>query len=133
MARGRKLSRVVLFVDLQTFYESIAHTAIAEQALTHNFPAVCVDTALKVYRGARYIVAESTVSPRCFAESGLMAGCPYAPALAKLALFPSLSKLSSSNLTSNITAWLDDVSVDTEGPVAATTATKAVKSFKLLK
>ena len=49
------------------------------------------------------------------------------------ALFPSLSKLSSSNLTSNITAWLDDVSVDTEGPVAATTATKAVKSFKLLK
>ena len=133
IARSRKLSRIVLFVDLQTFYESIAHTAIAEQVLQHNFPAVCADTALKIYRGARYIAAESTVSPRCYAESGLMAGCPYAPALAKLALFPSLSKLSSSNLTSNITAWLDDVSVDTEGPVAATTAAKAVKSFHLLK
>ena len=133
IARSRKLSRIVLFVDLQTFYESIAHTAIAEQVLQHNFPAVCADTALKIYRGARYIAAESTVSPRCYAESGLMAGCPYAPALAKLALFPSLSKLSSSNLTSNITAWLDDVSVDTEGPVAATTAARAVKSFHLLK
>ena len=133
IARVRKRSRIVLFVDLQTFYESVSHAAIAEQALIHQFPAVCVDTALKVYRGARYILSESAVSPACYAASGLMAGCPYAPALAKLALYPSLSTLRSSNLTDNITAWLDDISVDTEGPNAAHTAARAHKSFQLLK
>ena len=73
------------------------------------------------------------MSPACYAASGLMAGCPYAPALAKLALYPSLSTLRSSNLTDNITAWLDDISVDTEGPNAAHTAARAHKSFQLLK
>ena len=133
VARARKVSRIVLFVDLQTFYESISHETIAEQSLLHDFPPVCADTALKVYRGARYIVSAGAVSPRCFAASGLMAGCPYAPALAKLALYPSLSKLHKSKLTDNITAWLDDVSLDTEGAHASKTAARAAQSFKLLK
>ncbi|CAE7267563.1 unnamed protein product [Symbiodinium sp. CCMP2592] len=102
-------------------------------ALLHNFPPLCADTALKVYRGARYIISDSVVSPRCFGASGLMAGCPYAPAIAKLALFPSLSSLHKSKLADNITAWLDDVSVDTEGAQAEKTAHRAAQSYNLLK
>ncbi|CAE7816096.1 unnamed protein product [Symbiodinium sp. CCMP2592] len=133
LARARKLSRIVLFIDIQTFYESVSHELVAQQALLHNFPPLCADTALKVYRGARYIISDSVVSPRCFGASGLMAGCPYAPAIAKLALFPSLSSLHKSKLADNITAWLDDVSVDTEGAQAEKTAHRAVQSYHLLK
>ncbi|CAE7457136.1 unnamed protein product [Symbiodinium necroappetens] len=91
-----------------------------------------VDTAIKIYRGGRYVTGESVVSPKCFASKGIMAGCPVAFALAKVVLFPALSQLHQSHLTDQITAWLDDVSVDADGKPAKV-AHRIHKSFKLLK
>ena len=62
-----------------------------------------------------------------------MAGCPLAPSLAKLVVFPALQKLRSSKFCDHATVWLDDVSADSEGVSPADTALRSYRAFGLLK
>ena len=133
VAKAKKRCRATIFIDLQTFYESICHSSLAAQAIAHSFPPVLVEVALGIYRGARYIVSEGVASPKCYASKGLMAGCPLAPSLAKLAVFPALQKLQSSKFCDHATVWLDDVSADSEGVSPADTALRSYRAFGLLK
>ena len=133
VAKAKKRCRATIFIDLQTFYESICHSSLAAQAIAHSFPPVLVEVALGIYRGARYIDSEGVASPKCYASKGLMAGCPLAPSLAKLAVFPALQKLQSSKFCDHATVWLDDVSADSEGVSPADTALRSYRAFGLLK
>ena len=132
ITKANRHCRATIFIDLQTFYESVCHSALAAQAMAHGFPPVLVEVALGVYRGARYIDSEGVASPRCYASKGLMAGCPLAPSLAKLAIYPVLQKLHRSLLCEHATVWLDDVSADSEGHDPVKTASRSYKAFCLL-
>ena len=130
-ARGKK--RAALFVDLSTFYETISHQKLEESALRLGFPMVLLNVAFQVYRGCRLLSAENRISPGAFAGQGILAGCPIAPALSKLALFECCQRAHSSKFADSISVWLDDISGDVECKHPKETARRIYKFYLLLK
>ena len=82
VARANCQHRVTLFLDLTTFFETVSHDRLAKL----QFPATLLNIALQVYRGARILEAASCQSPPAYPTQGVVAGCPIAPCLSKLAL-----------------------------------------------
>ena len=130
-ARGKK--RAALFVDLSTFYETISRQKLEESALRLGFPMVLLNVAFQVYRGCRLLSAENRISPGAFAGQGILAGCPIAPALSKLALFECCQRAHSSKFADSISVWLDDISGDVESKHPKETARRIYKFYLLLK
>ena len=87
VARTRGRHRAALYVDLTTFYETVSHERLESSALQQGFPMTLLNVAFQIYRGCRILSAENRISPGAFAGKGILAGCPIAPALSKLALF----------------------------------------------
>ena len=55
ISKAQKKCRSTIFIDLQTFYESVCRSALAAQALAQAFPPVLVEVALGVLqRGTFY-------------------------------------------------------------------------------
>eukprot|EP00439_Symbiodinium_sp_Y106_P001350 s6205_g1.t1 len=42
ITKANRRCRATIFIDLQTFYESVCHSALAAQAMAHGFPPVLV-------------------------------------------------------------------------------------------
>ena len=132
ISRSRGLSRVSVFIDLTTFYETVEHELLIQQAKILGFPQVVLNIALQIYRGERLISSEGRVSHPIWASRGIMAGCPIAPALAKLALFPTCQKVYQSNQIQSMDVWLDDISVDVEHREPQAAARQALAVFRML-
>ena len=133
VAKTRGKKRAALFVDLSTFYETICHQRLEESALRLSFPMVLLNVAFQVYRGRRLLSAESRISPGAYAGQGILAGCPIAPALSKLALFECCQRAHSSQYADSISVWLDDISGDVESKHPRETAARIYKFYTLLK
>ena len=110
--------RVTVFIDLTTFYESVCIEELRESVRALGFPPLLLLNALRSYHGARVILSEQTISPPLFARRGLLAGCPLAPMLSKLALFgPCSATLSGNPAVDNADIWIDDISIDTKSGI----------------
>ena len=133
IAKTRGKKRAALFVDLSTFYETICHQKLEEAALRLRFPMVLLNVAFQVYRGCRLLSAENRISPGAYAGQGILAGCPIAPALSKLALFDCCQRAHSSKFADCISVWLDDISGDVESKCPRETAARIYKFYKLIK
>ena len=59
-----------------------------------GYPPIILHQAYLVYSGARYLQAEHTVAPVIRANTGILAGCPAAPSIAKLILHDVAAELS---------------------------------------
>ena len=71
MSRSRGLSRVSIFIDLTTFYETVERELLIRQAKILGFPQVVVlNIALQIYRGERLITSEGRVSLTPFGQAG---------------------------------------------------------------
>ena len=121
-----------IFIDLTTFCETVEHELLIQQAKILGFPQVVLNIALQIYRGERLISSEGRVSHPLWASRGIMAGCPIAPALAKLALFPTCQKVYQSNQIQSMDVWLDDISVDVEHREPQAAARQALAVFRTL-
>ena len=133
IAKCSKRPRISLFLDLSTFFETVDHHKLAHMAEILAFPATVLNVALQVYRGGRVICAEGQTSPPAFPTRGIVAGCPAAPVLSKVALHLPCSRASDSGLADNIDVWIDDISADFEGRNPAEVAWKAVKLYRQLR
>ncbi len=121
--------RITLFLDLSTFYEAVDLEALVHTATQLQFPPLLLHSALRSYLGARVLTCEEAVSPPLYARRGLLAGCPLAPMLSKLALFAPLSGVLNSNKSvEGADVWIDDISVDTQDKSAG----RAAKHARLL-
>ena len=72
--------------------------------------------------------AENRISPGAFTDQSILAGCPIAPALSKLALYGAHA----SQCTDTISVRLDDISGDAESKLPQETA-RIYRSSKALK
>ena len=133
IARTRGKHRAALFVDLAVFYETVSHQRLEDIALRLNFPMTVLNVAFQVYRGCRLLSAENRISPGAFAGQGILAGCPLAPALSKLALFDCCRRAHASQCTDTISVWLDDISGDAESKLPQETARRIYRFYTLLK
>ena len=96
LAKVNHQCRVTLFLDLSTFYETISH------AYELEYPATLLNIAVQIYRGARVLTADSGHSPATYSSRGVVAGCPIAPSLSKLALHSPCAEVFRSGLVSNL-------------------------------
>ena len=132
LARATGQSRITCFLDLTTFFETISHQRLARSAIELEYPATLLNIAIQVYKGARVITADSCQSPATYSPKGVVAGCPVAPSLSKLAIHDSCAKLSASGLVTNLDTWLDDISLDIAATDADQAASRSVRAYKLM-
>ena len=81
---------------------------------------------------ARVLTAESGHSPATYSSRGVVAGCPIAPSLSKLALHSPCAEVFRSGLVSNLDTWIDDISADMVAKAPDKVAAKSVKVFRML-
>ena len=89
--------------------------------------------AIQDYRGGRILQGDSQSSPPAYAQKGILAGCPVAPALSKVALFPACKQVHQEGLARVLDVWIDDISADVEHfdpQIAARRAYKLFSHFK---
>jgi len=132
IARATGQSRITCFLDLATFFETISHQRLARSAIELEYPATLLNIAIQVYKGARVITADSAQSPATYSPKGVIAGCPVAPTLSKLAIHDPCARLSVSGLVSNLNTWLDDISLDVADTDAGQAASRSVRAYRLI-
>ena len=123
---------MTLFLDLSTFYETISHQRLEQTAYELEYPAALLNIAVQIYRGARVLTADSGHSPATYSSRGVVAGCPIAPSLSKLALHSPCAEVFRSGLVSNLDTWIDDISADMVAKAPDKVAAKSVKVFRML-
>ncbi|OLP87621.1 hypothetical protein AK812_SmicGene31166 [Symbiodinium microadriaticum] len=64
--------------------------ASSSGSIPGRLPGPALALALEAYRGGRTIVSDEVASPTAFARKGIIAGCPLAPTLSKLAVGESI-------------------------------------------
>ena len=131
-AHADRVHRCSLFVDLSTFYEGVDHLGLCEAASRAGFPDLLLHLALEAYRGGRIIVSDEVASPTAYACKGIIAGCPLAPTLSKLAVGESIRQTCTGPDIDYVGTWIDDISVDTENKQAERAAAAVVRVFRRL-
>ena len=71
---------------MSTFYDTLDLQQLQQTAQDLQYPRVC-----HVYTGHKAILAEGELSPWFHVTTGVAAGCPQAPLLAKTFLQPILT------------------------------------------
>ena len=109
-ARYQDRHRITIFLDLTTFYESIEHEQLIREAKRLGFPA----TVLLWVTGPRLLSCPEGTGPAVHATRGLIAGCPAAPTLSKVALAAPCQRVLAMRTVVGADLWTDDISVDCE-------------------
>ena len=131
-AQADRVHRCSLFVDLSTFYEGVDHLRLCDAASRAGFPDMLLHLAVEAYRGGRIIVSDEVASPTAYACKGIIAGCPLAPTLSKLAVGESIRQTCTGPDIDYVGTWIDDISVDTENKQADRPAAAVVRVFRRL-
>ena len=126
------MHRCSLFVDLSTFYEGVDHLGLCDAASRAGFPDLLLHLAVEAYRSGRIIVSDEVASPTAYACKGIIAGCPLAPTLSKLAVGESIRQTCTGPDIDYVGTWIDDISVDTENKQADRAAAAVVRVFRRL-
>ena len=79
------------------------------------------------------LISEGVVAPPVYAQRGVLAGCPLAPALSKAALFPVCDRLTQEVQVTDMDIWIDDISVDLQNENHVSVAVRAVKALRSLR
>ena len=124
--------RITLYLDLSCFYETIIHARLAAHAQEVGFPPLLLWGALCAYRGPRLLSADGLVGPPAYASRGVLAGCPIAVALSKVALWPACNAVLNQPAVATADTWVDDLSVDFCGPNPHQVAAKGPRVAKAL-
>ena len=77
-----------------------------------TFPPLLLWGAICAYRGPRLLTADGLVAPPAYASRGVLAGCPIAVALSKVALWPACQAMLNQPAVNTADTWVDDLSVD---------------------
>jgi len=131
-ARVDKLHRCSLFLDLSTFFERVGHEHLHDSAIRAGYPPLLLHLAVSAYRGGRIILSDEVASPTAFARRGIVAGCPQAPTLSKLALGDAIRSTCKGPDIQFVGTWIDDISVDTEHSGPQRAASSVVRVYRRL-
>jgi hypothetical protein len=123
---------ISVLVDLKNFYDHVDFHLLEKRAAQLNFPPAVTHVVLQVYAGRRLLVAEDMLSEPIWPARGMLAGCPFAPTLAKVYLWPVMEDVTRDACPSNLDTWVDDISMDWWGRNADQVASHAVAGYRAL-
>ena len=124
--------RITLYLDLSCFYETIIHSRLVAHAQGVDFPPLLLWGAICAYRGPRMLTADGLVAPPAYASRGVLAGCPIAVALSKVALWPACHAVLNQPAVNTADTWVDDLSVDFCGTNPQQVAAKGLRVARSL-
>ena len=122
--------RVAVLFDLSNFYDLVDFELLEERIITYGFPARVAALVVQTYRAARHIEAEDILSEVIYPRTGMLAGCPFAVALAKTYLWPILQEIHGMKGVQALDSWVDDIGADLEHASATVVAQDAVACFR---
>jgi hypothetical protein len=99
----------------KTFYDQVQWEPLMAQAVEVGFPPLVALLAVQAYAGTRYLTAEGLVSEAIAPAKGMLAGCPHAPALSKVALWDVCQRFVAQGTPANLDTWLDDIELGPTG------------------
>ena len=76
--------------------------------------------------------ADGVIGPPAYASRGVLAGCPVAVALSKVALWPACHKVLNQKAVDIADTWVDDLSVDFCGKNPHQVAAKGLRVARAL-
>ena len=126
------MHRCTIFFDLSTFYERVSHERLVEEAAAWQFPPLLLNLGMEAYRGGRLVTSDSVASPCVYATRGIVAGCPLAPTLSKLAIGKPVVATCSGPSVDFVGTWIDDVSADVVHKSADRAAADILSLFRRL-
>ena len=97
-----------------------------------DFPPLLLWGAICAYRGPRLLTADGLVAPPAYASRGVLAGCPIAVALSKVALWPACQAMLNQPAVNTADTWVDDLSVDFCGTNPQQVAAKGLRVARSL-
>ena len=130
VTKARKHHGITVLMDMSTFYDTIQLAKLQEEALKLAYPPLLLELAMQVYSGPKAILAEQEMTPFFHVDSGVPAGCPQAPLLAKAVLAPALIPWKAQHPQANLSSWVDDVGFDLTGKTATQVAQQAVEAYR---
>ena len=103
---------VTVLLDMSTFYDTLDLQRLQQTAQDLDYPPLGLEFAMQVYTGHKAILAEGELSPWFHATTGVAAGCPQAPLLAKTFLQPILTSFQQAFPDLHLNGWVDDIGFD---------------------
>ena len=122
--------RVAVLFDLSNFYDLVDFELLEQRIIAYGFPARVAALVVQTYRAARHIEAEDILSEVIYPRTGMLAGCPFAVALAKTYLWPILQEIHGMKGVQALDSWVDDIGADLEHASATVVAQDAVACFR---
>ena len=129
VTKARKQHGITVLMDMSN-YDAINLARLQEEALKLQYPPLLLELAMQLYSGPTAILAEQEMTPFFHVDSGVPAGCPQAPLLAKAVLAPALIPLKKQRPKANLSSWVDDVGLDLTGTTALQVAQRAVEAYR---
>ena len=103
---------ITVLLDMSTFYDTLDLQRLQQTAQDLQYPPLPLEFAMQVYTGHKAILAEGELSPWFHATTGVAAGCPQAPLLAKTFLQPILTSFQQDFPDLHLNGWVDDIGFD---------------------
>ncbi|CAE7692335.1 unnamed protein product [Symbiodinium sp. CCMP2592] len=114
---------ITIFMDMETFYDRCRFNDVISSGISLGYPPLILHQALLTYMGPRFLQSEGSVCPAITPGRGVLAGCPAAPSISKLAKRAAV----------NLDVWIDDMSLDAVHASAKQVATDAILLFRSLR
>ena len=111
-AKSLKKHGITVLLDMSTFYDTLDLQQLQQTAQDLQYPPLALEFATQVYTGHKAILAEGELSPWFHVTTGVVAGCPEAPLLAKTFLQPILTRFQQDNPDTHLNGWVDDIGFD---------------------
>ena len=132
VAQARGHYSITLLIDLNHFYDRVPLETLLRNYSDFDFPPLLLLFALQVYSGPRIIQAEHMVSQPVYGEKGILAGCPWAPQLAKIVLAKPMQEFIQKFPRAALSVWVDDISLMFTGSNPKSVALEAVSAYRSL-
>ena len=109
-------SSATMLLDLEKFYEHVAHDVLLCEAEAVGFPPRLARAAVALYGGLRAISYKNGVSATFKASRSIIAGCSLATTMARVLLFRLLTRVMEAHPSCRTRNVVDDVSLQCSGP-----------------
>ena len=120
-------------LDMSTFYDTLDLQKLQQTAQELQYPPLALEFAMQVYTGHKAILAEGELSPWFHVTTGVVAGCPQAPLLAKTFLQPILTRFHQEHPDMHLNGWVDDIGFDASDTDAAQLAQRTIQAWHQLR
>ena len=124
---------VTVLLDMSTFYDTLDLQKLQQTAQELNYPPLALEFAMQVYTGHKAILAEGELSPWFHVTTGVAAGCPQAPLLAKTYLQPILHTFQQAFPDLHLNGWVDDIGFDSSHTDAQHLAQRVLQAWHQLR